>query len=900
MSSFGPESVGRAALVRLRAWLTKWHPVPAQSNLDEELQFHIHRSVEQYEAAGRTPTEARRLAMLDFGGVERHREEAWRQRPSWLIETCLQDARYALRGFLRNPAFIVTVLLTLALGIGATTAVFSVVDRILFRNLPYAHDERLVSVGLSQSLEKQEFTLGGFFYEWQQNQTSYSSVTFERGTGACNLTETNPVALTCAQVAQNFLPTFGVPPVLGRNFTPQEDLPNGPGAVLLTDSLWQSRYNRNKAVLNRVLMLDGRPVTVVGILPSSFQMPRLQPADLVLPAQMDVAAQHTVNAGIGVPVWAFARLKPNISIEQARLQMTPLFLHTQQWIPAQIRNDFHLEVRSLRDRQMQSAYASAWVLFAAALAMMLIACANVAGLFLARGAARERELAVRAALGATRARIVRQGLTEATLLASASAILGMGMAAGLLRLFLALAPTGVPFLAEARLDPRIATFTVLLSLVCVLFCGAVTATQKPRASTLAARAGGFAAPARLRSLLVTLQIAISLLLLSGASLLFKSFGNLERQALGLDAGHALTVEIPLNAQRYLNGQPPLMNFYLRVEAALRSIPGIKAVALSDSLPPSADAWHNGLRFADILLPGQAAPAAASPGDDVLTRSVTPDYFRALHIPIVEGRGFTEPERSSTEHPVVLSRLLALRLFAHQNPLGRRLRIAEYRPSLVLDGPPCTVVGVAENVKNAGLAGQDDPEFYTLRSNRADLWGLHTILIVDIELPPSTVVPWIKARIAEIDPTVPVKIARLDQQIRQLADRPRFETSLFAFFALCGLLMAIIGLYGLIAYLAAQRTQEIGIRLALGASRLNILALVAGQGMRLVVAGSLLGIAAALGFSHLLASRLFHVSARDPLTLAAVTALLTVAALLATLLPASSALRTDPAEALRRE
>ena len=392
--------------------------------MDEELRFHLEQATEANIAAGMSPEDAHRHARVLFGGVEAARETCHEQKPGWWLGTLMQDVRYALRGFRRNPVFALTVIATLALGIGATTAVFSVVDRILFRSLPYAHDDRLVSVGLVQSLARQEFMLGGFYYEWRDNQKPFASLTFERGVDECNLTEANPVPLQCAAVAQSFLPTLGIAPVLGRNFVPEEDLPKAPKVALISHGLWLSRFNRDPGVLNKTIIIDEHPVRIVGVLPANFEMPRLQAADIVVPAQMDVAAQHTVNSGIGYPMWAFARLKPGVSVQQAKEELQPLFLHTQQWIPPEIRKDFHLQVRSIRDRQMEEAYTAAWVLLGAVLAVLLIACANVASLFSARGLARERELAVRSALGATRGRLMRQTLTEAILLAVAGAAAG--------------------------------------------------------------------------------------------------------------------------------------------------------------------------------------------------------------------------------------------------------------------------------------------------------------------------------------------------------------------------------------------------------------------------------------------------------------------------------------------
>jgi predicted permease len=869
-----------------------------QSELDEELEFHLEQAIELNLAAGMTPEEARRQALIGFGGLERTREQCHEQRPGWWLGTVAQDVRYALRGFRHNPAFTITVIATLALGIGATTAVFSVVDRILFRSLPYAHDDRLVSFGLVQSLEKQEFTLGAFFFDWRASQRPFESVTFERGVGDCNLTESNPAHLKCALVAQNFLPTLGISPALGRNFLPEEDLPNGPKVALISDGLWLSRYNRGPGILGKTIELDGDRRRIVGVLPNDFEMPRLQPADIVLPAAVDVSVQHTVNAGLGWPLWAFARLKPGVSVKRAQHEMQPLFLITQKWIPAQISKDFHLQVHSIRDRQMQDAYTATWILLGAVLAVLLIACANVASLLSARGAARQRELAVRSALGASRGRLIRQTLTEAFLLAMAGVALGCLLAAILLRIFVAIASTGVPFLAQARLDLRVVFFSVAVSLMCAVLFGILPAIEKPRAEALVGRSTRSGAQARLRRVLVAAQIATCVVLLSGAALLARSFTNLQRQSLGMQTRNVLTVRIPLTWQRYPTMQA-YVDFHLRAEAALRSIPGVGAVGISDSLPPDANSWHGGERYAELFVVGRPRTPDGV-GGTVLVRSVTPGYFRVLEIPILRGRGFAEEDRNGNADLMILSKLLASRLFPQGNAVGQRIQFPTYMPYFALNGPVYTVVGVAENVKNAGLTGQDEPEYYSLRRNNPATWNNHTILTLETALPAAVVAPWVRSQIAQLDPTVPVEIDTLQETVNKLADRPRFEAALLGFFALCGLLMAVIGLYGVLAFVAAQRTQEIGVRMALGATRLDILRLIAGEGVRLIALGGIVGLGAALAAAQLLKSLLFGVAPRDPAAFAAVALLLGLVALAATLLPARAAMLVEPVVALRYE
>lgn len=865
-----------------------------QVEVDEELHFHLQQAIQAKMDAGLPADEARRQAMIEFGGVERTREQAYQQRPGWWIGTVAQDVRYALRGFGRNAVFTLAVIVTLMVGIGATTAVFSVVDRILFRPLPYAHDEELVSVGLVQPMQRTEFTLGGFFFEWRDQQKPFESLTFETGYGDCNLTEANPVHLHCIHVAQNFLPTLGVMPVVGRNFTPEDDLPNGPRVVMISYGLWQSRYNRDPGVVDKTVDVDNHATRIVGVLPKGFEMPRLQETDLLQPAQINIAEQHTVNSGIGVPLFAFARLRPGLSLAEAKAEMEPLFLHTQQWIPAEIRKDFHLQIRSIRDLQMADVYRAAWVLLGAVLTVLLIACANVASLFSARGAARARELAVRSALGASRGRLIRQTMTEAVLLAVAGAAAGCTLAEILLRVFIAIAPTGVPFLAAAKLDLRIVLFTVALALICAAVFGILPALEKPRPQALAARQARPGAQVRLRRVLVVAQIGLSVVLLSGASLLVRSFWNLEQQSLGMQTRNVITVHVPLNWERYPKGT---VDFYLRAEAAFRQLPGVTAVGMSNSLPPGG--LHAGSRYSELEAEGQP-PTPAGVGGAVTWRQVTPDYFRALQIPIVEGRDFSEEERGLDQHLAIVSKDLAARMFPDGHAIGRHIMHELFNPYRQA-GPVYTVVGVAGIVKNGGLTGEDEPEFYELRTNlHPEDWDSHHFFLLESSLPASVLAPWIRARIAQLDPTAPVEIDTMTQTVNKLADRPRFETALLGFFAMCGLLMAVTGLYGVIAFIAAQRTQEIGVRMALGATRGDILRLIAGEGLQLIVLGGAVGLIAALSTAQVLKSLLFHVAPHDPLTYAGVTGLLMLVALAATLIPARTAMNVDPMVALRYE
>ena len=883
----------------LKQWLTRLRFLLAPKHrheIDEELQFHLERQAEANAAAGMTAQEARRQAALAFGGVERTREEAHQQRPSFYVETVLQDIRYALRGFARNPVFTLTILVTLMLGIGATTAVFSIVDRILFRSLPYAHADRLVSLGMVHSVETQEFLMGNFYYDWRDHQKPFEAMTSEQtGAHECDLTDAQPARLSCEAVEGNFLPVLGVAPILGRNFLPEEARPGGPPVALLAYGLWLTHYSRDPRILNKTIEIDGSPVRVVGVLPRDFEMPRLQAVDVLRPLAVNEAADHSANGGYGSPRRAFARLKPGVTVQQAQAELQPLFQYDLKSVPSEMRYDFHLKVRSLRERQMENARLAAWVLLGAVFAVLLIACANVASLLMARGASRGRELAVRSALGASRARLLRQALTEALLLSVAGAVAGCALAEVLLRSFIAMAPATIPYLAQTRLDLRIVGFTALLAILCGGLFGLAPALQRPKREALNGRLSTLVSHATLRQSLVIAQIAASMVLLAGAMLLVRSFRNLENQHLGMREDSTLTVSVSLGEHNYPTPQSQ-MTFFQELERRLRFGPGVSLVAITDSLPPASE--HDVTRY-DLIEVAGRAPYHRETGAVVTYRLISPDYFRALDIPLVRGKGFSDEELTSSEPVIVLSQLLTSLLFPGENAVGQRIRFGSHADDLWY-----TVVGVAANVKNGGLTGEEKPEYYGLRRNRAEdwdrggTWGRTSVVVVRSALPPQEMSGWIRSQVAALDPTLPVDIATLRQRVAKLADQPRFQTTLVSFFAATGLLLAMIGLYGVIAYLVAQRTQEIGVRMALGADKGHILRLVMGRSLRLILSGIAVGLVAALAVTRLLSSLLYSIGPHDPVTFGLVTALLVLVAIVAALIPARSATSVNPIVALR--
>lgn len=890
-------------LARLRSTLrTVFRRNQAATEVSDELQFHLDSYAADLVEQGIPEGEARRLARVALGSPLRNYGEIHRRAVGLqLLDETLSDVRYGIRGLWRNPLFAITLIATLTLGIGATTAIFSVVDRVLFRPLPYPQSERLISLGLTQPLEPQEFAFGAFFYDWSDRQQPFLAMTAESAvTSSCDLTENNPIHLSCPAVLRSFLPTFGIQPVLGRNFSVEEDRPHGPRVALISYGLWQDRFGFDRGVLDRTLQIDGNSVRIIGVLPAGFKMPRLQPVDVLFPLVLDEAAMRQAGAkgDTGVALSAFGRLKPGISLKEAQRQMGPLFSDTQKIIPPEIRKDFHLCVRSLRDRQMQDIRLTAWVLFGCSLSVLLIACANAAGLLLARGASRQRELALRSALGASRFRLVRQAFTEAALISIVSVCAACLACFVLLRLLVASFRIDQPLIADAHLNVRVISYAISIALLCTLFFGTLPAVERPRSIALSGRLLKTNSRAVLRQLMVSGQIAFTLVLLALAMLFVRSFKNLQHQRLGIDSGQIVTATITLGHKSFPSPQSQ-MAFFERLEQRVRFGPGVTMVSVSDSLPPSPN--HTATRFFSLGLPGRR-PLEEVPGDIVAYRWVSPGYLKTLGIPILAGHDFTSEERSSSESVLILSHRLASRLYPKQNPIGERIQVDRPDPK----GRWYTVVGVADNVKNGGLAGKDEPEYYRLRRDRpedwdsAGAWSRTSVVAMRSIAAPSIFVPWLRTQVAALDPTLPVEIETLQSSIEALAGQPRLQTMLVSLFAAIGLILAAIGLYGVLAYLVTERTQEIGIRMALGASRNQVLRLVFKRSLRLIVWGSSIGLILAFGASHVLAILLFGVSPDDLATFVAMPVLLIGVSLLATFIPARSAARVDPMVALRSE
>jgi putative ABC transport system permease protein len=859
--------------------------------LDEEICSHIARHTDELERSGLPRAEAERRARIAFGSPQKAKESVREQRPGFLLETLTEDVRYGLRQLRRTPGFAAVAVVTLMLGIGGTTAVFSVVDRVLFRSLPYPNDEQLVSFGVKAPFEGIEFMLAPEYAVLRSEPGPFASMTSLTPSGAdCDITEQNPVRLTCAHVESNFLSTFGIRPIVGRDFARQDDSPTAPQVALLSYGVWRSRYAADPNVAGKFLSLDGKPVEIVGVLPATFEMPTLNPADVLLPQAFDPSALDRNHPQ--VILRAFARLKPSVTIPQAAAALQPWFQDSLRFVPPQFRAEVSVRVRSLRDRQIENLCVGAWVLLGAVITVLLLACTNVANLLLVRAVARQRELAVRAALGASRIRLARQTLTESLLLAVLGGLSGCGLAYILLRVFISIAPQGIVRLQQASLDLRVLAFCLAVSLLSGILFGVAPALAKPELESLVGKTVRSTARGFLRYALVTAQIAGSLILLAGAGLLLRSLWKMQSVPLGLDAQHVVTAQISLPEYRYPQ-TPQQLAFYRELETRLTRIPGIGLVALSNSLPPSGQSQAT--FYAAIEVSGRPRSAEGT-GGMVGYRMVTPEYFSALGIRVVRGRPFTEEDRSATAQPVILSETLAARLFPNEHAIGKILRFSSPNGP----GPWRTIVGVAANVKNNGLTADADPEFYFPWKNDPQACVGRSYVTFLTPLNPATVTTWARSEITALDANLPVEFTTMTARINKLTEGPRFNAVLLSLFAGIAVALAALGIYGVVSFFVSQRTQEIGVRMALGATPRSISSMVLFNMARWTAAGAGLGLLGSWFCARLLQSLLFEVRPYDPTLLILALLILLVVAFFAAWIPARRATRIDPMIALRYE
>jgi putative ABC transport system permease protein len=860
-----------------------------EADLDAELRAHIDSLVEANMKQGMTLVDARAAAHREFGGIEQTKEAYRDQRGVPFLDSLILDSRFAFRMLAKSPAFAVIAILTLALGIGATTAVFSVVDRLLFRSLPYAQDDRLVSFGLTAPIEKDEFVLGASYVDFRRSPGPFMQVAaMQPGVAKCDVTEQNPARINCAYVEQTFLPTLGVEPIVGRNFAPDEDRPKADGAIILTYALWKNRYGGDPTIIGKIISLDGKPARIAGVLPANFEMPSLNPVDALVPLALEEDAQR--RSVPGVPLRTFARMKPGATVAEAIVGLQPFLDCALQGAPPPFRKEIHLAVIPIRDRQVRDARLASWVLLGSVFAVLLVACTNVAGLLLARATSRQRELAVRAALGASRGRLFRQGLVESLALGILGGAAGCWVAHLLLKLFVSIAPEGIPRLQQASLDLRVVVFTFAIALVSVALFGVAPALTNPSPEQLCGKELRATTRSLLRQALIAGQVAVSLILLTFAGLLLRSLWNLERAPTGMATDKVLTETVALATYRYPQPTQQIA-FLTTLKTRLRSVPGVTNVAISDTLPPAGQMRSTLLTAVE---PEGRPPMPEGTGGPVAWRAVSPEFFSVLSIPIVRGRAFEPQDEQPSENPMILDESLARKLFPDEDPIGKRIRLFKQ------EAPWRTVVGVGADVRNNGVIESSDPQFYLPWKNDPVEFFTNSQFLVSTPLNANAVATWMREVTHVQDPTLAVEIERMSNRVEKLAERPRFNAVLLSLFAAIGVALAAIGIYGVVGFLVARQTQEIGVRMALGASPQNILGMVLWNIGRWTIVGAATGVLGAWFCARLVGSLLFEVRAHDPLPLSFAVMLLLGVAFLAAYLPARRAMRVDPLVALRYE
>jgi putative ABC transport system permease protein len=873
-------------------------------DLSDEIEQHLEEKVEELVANGMPREEAMLAARREFGNVtsltERSRE-VW-QWP-W-IENFLMDIRYALRQLRRKPGFTAVAVLTLALGIGATTAIFSVVDSILLRPLPYQDPQQLVLVQerLPNALPKPIPLEAPDVITFERENHSFSALgAFQNG--QIDLTGGGPPErLMAARVTASLFPLLGVRPFIGRLFTRPEDQPNRL-VVLLSYGLWQRRFGADRAILGKTISLDRKSYVVVGVMPKSFQFPspglryNNKPADLWVPRAF--TAEELKDIGDSFDDTAIARLKPGVTLPEANADLSAI----AHGIQARLSKDYpelRLEAQALplKNVVIREVRPLLLILMGAVVLVLLIACVNVANLLFVRAAEREKEIAIRAALGAGRLRVARGLLAESVLLGIFGGACGLLVAVWGVKLLVSLAPMAMLRTQPIGLNIQVLAFAIVISVITGLIFGLLPARGLSRLNLNEAlkegsRTSASAASHRTRSVLVVAEITLSLALLAGAGLLIRSFERVRDTDPGFAPQHVLTATVTLDETAYPQASS-IRSFYRQLLSQVRSLPEVHAVGASTDLPLSSG-WNH--LFTVEEHPRQ--PSGRTPMSD--HSAVTGSYFHALGIPLIRGRYFTPDDRAGSLRVVIISEGLAKKYWPGEDPIGKRIKWGVPESH----SPWLTVVGVVGDVKEGPLDLPTQPHTYQplAQVNDGAVVGLARSihLAVLARGNPVTLTATLRNQLRGLDPGVPLTQVRAMNAIIESSMSPRrFTTLLLAAFALVALLLASIGLYGVIAYSVSQRTHEIGVRMALGAQKSDVLGLVVRQGMILAIIGVGIGIAGALGLTRFLASLLYGVKPTDPLTFIIAALVLGGIALLACYIPARRAAKVDPMVALRYE
>jgi putative ABC transport system permease protein len=813
----------------------------------------------------------------------------------------MNDFKFAIRQLLKNPAFTAVAVLTLAIGVGANTAIFSVVNGVLLRPLPYPEPERLVRL----SEAGRDWTGGPVSYpnfaDWKAQQTSFQHIGLYRD-ASYNLTGSGePLRVMAGEVAADVFSALRVQPILGRVFTADEDKPGGPRVAVLSYALWQSRFGGDPRIIGKTISLNDRVYTVPGVMPPGFDFP--ENASLWTPVELGFNDSLRQARGERPGHKAIGRLKPNVTLEQARAELSGVATRIVQQFPGSNKNRT-VGMEPLLDSQVGKMRRGLWILLGAVALVLLIACANVANLLLARAAARQKEIAVRAALGAGRWRIVRQLLTESLLLATTGAVAGLVLAYWSLRVIVALGQNSLPRIHEIRLDGVVLLFSGAVALVTGILFGLAPAMQASRPSlhdtlkdTSRSTTSG---RARLRHGLIVAEVGVTLVLLTGAGLLLKSFHNLLRVNPGFAHEQVLTFQISLPSQRYSTTEVRSA-FYENLLGRIRALPGVQTASVTSRIPFAQNNWQTSFR-----IEGRPEPL---PGEwpSMEAHTVGPDYFRTMSIPVLRGRAFSEQDNrdhlrgtdreqsaNAAINVIVVDEEFARRHFPNEDPLGKQVRLP-WGPT----NPVLTIIGVVKRVREDRLSewnGQVQGYFSFLQRPGAGM-----TVVVKAALPPERLIATVRQQALALDSELPLYEVRTMSALRAENIAPeRLNLALLGTFAAIALVLAVIGLYGVLTYAVAQRRREIGVRIALGAQRSDVISLFVGQGMKLVMIGAALGVFGAFATTRILAKLLFEVKPADPLTFAGVSTVLAAVALLASWLPARRASRIDPMEALRYE
>jgi putative ABC transport system permease protein len=880
----------------------------AEKRLDAELRFHLEQQIAGYIATGMAAGEARRRARLEFGGLDQVKEECRDVSVARFMETFIQDVRYGVRQLRRNPGFTAVAITTLGLAIGANTAIFSVVNAVLLRPLPFRNSSQLIA--LHESIPKSGFPTMGFsppdFRVFEHDQKSFSALAVFRNEHVDISGRGEPERAMAARISASLFPMLGVAPVLGRSFDAREDAP-GNKLAILSYGLWQHRYGGALGVLGQIIQINRQPYTIVGVMPRDFEFPIRGPQDNGSPAALWVPIGFTPAElqGWGGSYFhsVIGRLRPGITLDGARSEAESLSKALVASYPASIagwvrQGQLGVTASRLQDDVVGPVRSLLLVLMVAVAFVLLIACANIATLLVSRGATRHKEIAVRSALGATRLRLLRQMLTESLLLALGGGAIGLVLALYVRTLILALVPASIPLPRHVPLNGDVLAFALAASALAAIFFGLAPAFLVSTGTVQGGlqeggRRGTADGSHRAQGFFVAVEFALALTLLVGAGLLIRSFGKLLETSPGFRPDHVLTVNVPLPREAYSHPDQ-IRAFYKQLLHGVSNLPAAQTAGLSSDLP------LHGSEGIAITVEGRSNGEEITP--QAITQSwVLGDYFRTVGIPLLQGRWFTPEDRLGSQPVAVVSLSMARKLWPGQNAIGKRIRWG--------GGDWETIVGIVGNVSQGPLNQPLHPHVYRPYEQlsgpalEVDPFGdWHAMnLAVRTKADPASLTSAVVAQVHSLDPDLAVaNIQTMTQVIRSSRAGARFNTILLGAFAFLALFLAAIGVYGVLAYAVARRTHEIGIRMALGASRSAVFRMVLKHGMLMVLLGMVVGCVGSLLITRFLANLLYDVKPTDPATFTAVSAVLAGIATLACYVPARRATRVDPVVALRHE